>query len=55
MIWILGCLIISIFINHGAGFRFKCSLGERIRIYNGNKADPRKHFIDIHIFVLIEN
>ena len=53
MIWMLGCLIISTFINHGAGFR--CSLGWGTRIYNGNKADPRKHFIDIHIFVLIEN
>ena len=45
MIWMLGCLIISTFIQHGDG---SCSLGTNTRIYYGNEAVPRKYFINIH-------
>jgi len=38
MIWMLGCLIISTFINHGVG-RNRCSLGSQTRIWYGNEAD----------------
>merc|ERR1712179_414528 len=42
MIWTLGCLIISIFINYGVGIsppgRINCSLGQTERIYSGFEA-----------------
>ena len=46
MIRMLGCLIISTFINHGVGFRpHKCDLGNNNRVFNGNTAEPRNYFI----------
>ena len=51
MIWILGCLIISTYINHGLGIRFECSLRGNTRIYGGMEAGKRKYFIKIHIFI----
>ena len=44
MIWMLGCLIISTFIQHGVG-RTPCSLGTNTRIWYGNEAAARKYFI----------
>ena len=54
MIWMLGCLIISTFINHGVG-RSRCSLGSPTRIWYGNEAAPRKYSIIIHNFFSIGN
>ena len=56
MIWMLGCLIISTFINHGVG-KSNCKLpkGPGTRIWNGNEAKARKYFIDIHISFSIGN
>ena len=46
MIWMLGCLIISTFINHGVGFRFdKCDSIANTRVFNGNTAEKRNYFI----------
>ena len=56
MILMLGCLIISTFINHGVG-KSNCKLpkGPGTRIWNGNEAKARKYFIDIHISFSIGN
>ena len=54
MIWMLGCLIISTFIQHGFG-RTPCSLGTNTRIWYGNEAAARKYFINIHTFFSIGN
>ena len=56
MIWMLGCLIISTFINLGVG-KSDCKLpkGQGTRIWYGNEAKARKYFIDIHISFSIGN